>query len=1337
MAAKIKRLFYNFILVSVLAVLTVLTILGSTGVTALSLDQEVRCGLPEHTHTDDCYLDGVLLCKEKAHAHSTNCYLVLLKDNDINWLLQTMQSNEEKSLEGVLDSAMGQALVLNESLTDELPLDLTGQDISELNNTITKNNIEPAVVLNENLREDAYLSYSPGVSTMAVGDRANTGNRAVNFYILLDGKITLIGSGNLTNSNPDYYSYANTVKMYTDTVVTDLTTSDINRTYYFRYNTDGDISAASKFDDDATYSNSNVCFNNVSAARYTILCTRSGSFWNRTYNPVEFFTVTLNYSNLGADIPNQTVYVQSGMASGLSLSDEFWWRDAAGNLVTGLPGTITGTTTLYAHPKEYTAVFRDEHGDQLGPSYTGMPTNGRLSVTLPSLEGTGREGWYWVEEGTDGSVYYESDGTQIVYITRNTTFVVVPNTYTLTLITDTGQAITHTVPYRGTLTLDTLPDGWSWVDQEGKRYSPGDKITLITSDMTFTAASRIVNVYYDVNFPSGAVNLVDSVPKIYGTNSTTATDLALGGKSLTILDLTSRTARREISSSNKESVTYYFKGWKVVGSDIILPPDTNVSWSDLQNYIDSNGEIRFQGVWVEGARLTSATFFVRFDSAAVDINGNITSQPVENYTPEVFNTYVGGIDSTWSDSQIKQEYEIADTTTDNSYTADQKIRALYGEKTSGMWLYDFPSDDYIFSYLKDYLAKNPGKKLTYDGEAVDPNQLNHDYYAIRWYVCKLEGSSWHVDGKVYRKEGSVTVDKVFGGDDTVLQMEKDGFYILAENGVLDADGNFAPYQKTNSKFKEYLLVVNKNGADALRSKYPDAQILIFDSETESAHHYEWIITGLETGEYWHIEEFPVAIPGYSCYAEYSVYDTNGFFTAIAEYGTRASVIGKTFALDEDPDQGLMVDFHNYYYPNETILIKKEDGKTGSPIGGAVFELWQNGNRLTFNYNEFTGQYERDEAGNGAFAQIVTSIDGFSVISTTGFSYDYGDVVVKEVLPPAGYDPAPDITVGQDENGTVVIKDIAGKPPDEWSIIAEVPSSDALVVKNYAAEFISVTVEKVWNTNTPADSVVVVLQANGQHAAALFPGMADAQITLSAGGLWQHTWTDLPRYANGQLVQWGVKEIVIGGKPTLSDGVTFANWTVTYSPGVGTDADDDGDVDNWKFTVINSQKRLQMIITKVGTDGKLLPGSIFSLEQVELVNSVWQPVAGTAANTQTTDANGMLTFDNLTADVYYRLMEVQASDGYYITFNPVIITMDSDGNIRRVLDDGTLAELYDPVIQITGPFNIRVVNLQMTALPETGGIGTYVYMQSGCLLMLSAVALLLYKRKRRKEGTDTS
>ena len=1336
MAAKLKRLFYKLILTAALVLLTVMTVSGLTAENTIALEQQVRCGLPEHSHTEACYLDGVLLCKMSAHNHTENCYMVLLQDNDVNWLLQTIDESDHKSLEGVLDSAVGQALVLNDDLPNEPPLELSSQDISSLNDTIEDNAIEPAVVLNENLRADTYLNYSPGVSTLSVGDSAVTSGRVLNMYIQLDGRITLIGTADLVDSSQDYITEANLVRAYTDEVVTELTTGNSGSTYFFRYNTSGNVANISQFNSDAGHSGNNVRFGTSSGPRYTILCTRSGTSWNRTYTPVPFYTVTLDYSNCSKE--NQIVYVQSGRSSGLTLSDEYYWYDADGKQITALPNSITQTTTVYAYPKEYSAFFRNEYGDQLCPTFTGYLTNGRLAVTLPSLAGTNRDGWYWVEQGTDGSVYYKSDGAEVVYITDDTTFIATPNKYTVTLITDTGQTITHTVPYRGSLTLDDLPGGWLWVDANGTQYSPGDEITLVNSNLQFQAASRIVNVYYNVNFPSGAVSAVDSVPTIYGTTSATTTEIALGGKSITILDLTSRTARRQISSSNKESVTYYFKGWQPEGTSVILPPDTTVSWSDLEGFINANDQIRLQGVWVEGARLTSATFFVRFDSAAVDINGNITSQPTENYTPEVFNTYVGGIDASWSESEIKKTYEIADTTADNSYTADQTIRALYGEKANGMWLYDFPTDDYIFSYLKDYLAKNTGKQLTYDGEAVNPDQLNHDYYAIRWYVCKLEGSSWHIDGKVYKKEGVVTVDKQFGGDDTVLQAEKDGFYILAENGSLDADGNFIPYEPSDPRFKEYLLVVNQKGADALQREYPHAQVLIFDSETDSAHHYEWLITGLEMGEYWKIEEVPVEIPGYSCYAEYSVYDTNGSYTAIAEYGTRASVIGKTFALDEDPDQGLMVDFRNYYYPIETIVIKKEDGKTGKPIGGAVFELWQNGNRLSFNYNEETGQYERVQFGSGTFNQIVTTDDGFSVISTTGFSYDYGDVVVKEVLSPPGYDPAPDITVGKNEEGSVIIRDIAGKPPDQWDIIAKVPSNDALVVKNYAAEFISVTAEKVWNTNAPADSVVVVLQANNQHAAALFPGMADAQVTLNGGNRWQHTWTDLPRYANGKMVTWGVKEIIIGGKPTLADGVTFANWTVTYSPGLGTDADGDGDIDNWKFIVTNSQKRLQLIVTKVGTDGKVLPDSIFSLEQVELVGDIWQTVAGTATNTQVTGANGMLTFDNLTADIYYRLTEVQATNGYYITFNPVVITMDGDGNIKRVLDDGSLAELFDPVIQITGPFNIRVVNLEMTRLPETGGIGTYVYMQSGCLLIfLSAISLLLYKRKRRKEEQDTS
>ncbi|MBQ6706152.1 MAG: Cna B-type domain-containing protein [Clostridia bacterium] len=1330
-----KRLFYKLILTALFLTLTWVTVLGIAVEDTLSMEQQVRCGFTEHTHTDKCYLNGLLLCKQKAHTHSENCYLVLLQDNDINRLLHTVEHSADKSLEGVLNSAMGQALVLNEELAQEpTPLVLSSQDIGTLNDTIEDNGIQPAVVLNENLGADNYLTYSPDLSPLAVGDQADSSNRAVNFYVMLDGKITLIGSDVLENANPDYYSYANTVAMYTDQLETSLTTNNINSTYYFRYNRNGSVDATSDFGSDATYGSNNVRFGNYSDARYVLLCTRQRNFFTYTYTAVPFYTVTLDYRNTGTDTATQRVYVQSGRSSGLALTDEFWWYDENGTLVSELPDAITETTTLYAHSKSYTVNFEDADGNEVASPQDGMPENGLLTVTLPTV--AGKENWYWVDKSSGGEVYYRTGET--VQVAGSTVFVLTPESFTVTLVYDTGQVRSRTVGYRETFVFDTLPDGWMWSDEGGIRYLSGEQSPPIMQNITYRATSREVAVYYNVNFPAGAVNVVDEVPTIAGTTAGTLTDTAKGGVPLIIRDLTSRTARRQISNSNLESVTYYFKGWQVVGTDVMLLPDASISWKELSGYIAENGTVSLQGVWDEGGRYNSASFFVRFDSAAVDTGGNITSQPSENYTPELFNTHVGGIDTSLSDQEIREKYEIADETSENSYIGDQAIRAMYGEKATGAWFYDFPSDEYVFSYLKEYLANNPGKSLTYEGKAVDPAQLNHDYYEIRWYVFKLEGSSWHVDGKVLKKEGVVAVEKVFGGDDTVLQAEKDGFYILAENGTLDENGEFVPYPHNGDLFKEYLLVVNDKGAAALRNQYPDAEILVFTSEGENHHRYRWVIEGVELGEFWHIEEFPVEIPGYSCYAEYTAYDTDGHHTAIAEYGTRAKVIGKTFALDEDPDQGLMVDFHNYYYPVETIVIKKEDGKTGRPIGGAAFELWQNGQRMTFNYNETTGQYERDEGDRGAVTRITTSLDGYSVIATTGFSYEYGDVEIKEVVSPAGYDPAPVITIGKDVNGHILIKDIEGKSAEQWSDIAEVPNDDVLVVKDYAAEYISVTVEKVWNTGSPADSVVMVLQANGQNAAALFPGMANVQTTLSGANAWKYTWTNLPRYANGEMVTWGVKEIVIGGKPTLADGVTFANWTVTYAPGVAADTDGDGDVDNWKFTVINAQKRIQMILTKVGTDGKILPGSVFTLEQVELVNGVWKPVTGTLVNTQTTDSNGMLTFDNLTADVYYRLTEIKASDGYYVTVPPTVLTMDADGNIKRVLDDGTLAQLYDPVIEVTGPFNIRVTNLQMTALPETGGSGTNRYIQSGGMLMLlSALALWIYKNNRRKEGTDTS
>ena len=62
MRAKLRSLFYKFILASVVLLLVVLTAMGSVAINAVALDQNARCGLEEHTHTELCYLGDVLIC---------------------------------------------------------------------------------------------------------------------------------------------------------------------------------------------------------------------------------------------------------------------------------------------------------------------------------------------------------------------------------------------------------------------------------------------------------------------------------------------------------------------------------------------------------------------------------------------------------------------------------------------------------------------------------------------------------------------------------------------------------------------------------------------------------------------------------------------------------------------------------------------------------------------------------------------------------------------------------------------------------------------------------------------------------------------------------------------------------------------------------------------------------------------------------------------------------------------------------------------------------------------------------------------------------------------------
>lgn len=73
-----KRI-WLFVALGVLLLLSVFRALGFV-TEALALEQQPRCGMTEHLHTESCYINDVLVCRQKAHTHSDSCYPLLLAD---------------------------------------------------------------------------------------------------------------------------------------------------------------------------------------------------------------------------------------------------------------------------------------------------------------------------------------------------------------------------------------------------------------------------------------------------------------------------------------------------------------------------------------------------------------------------------------------------------------------------------------------------------------------------------------------------------------------------------------------------------------------------------------------------------------------------------------------------------------------------------------------------------------------------------------------------------------------------------------------------------------------------------------------------------------------------------------------------------------------------------------------------------------------------------------------------------------------------------------------------------------------------------------------------------
>lgn len=1151
----------------------------------LALEQEVRCGIPAHSHSTECYKGTRRICGMEEHHHGRNCYLILLEDNNINDLLVQMAAMTDNSLESVIGRTVDNALVYNTDLTSPLAAGSTLSDVAALNRTVAENNVQPSVVFNENIQ----LASTSSNDTL--------------------------GAALPTATQPQASTGSSTY------AIGDVTTESGWANYYIRINSS---------------------WTSVGTLQYELV-TSSSWLGGTRYTARE------------------------------SVSD-----------ILALYNGVLGTNLKQNEVRFYVSTSATQQGNQISPN------NGMLVYANSS------------------SSYTSATQPRYIRMTRNNGQNL--DFYTVTLEHADGD---KTVAYVRSGESFTLPSGAMW-KENGKEYNGGTTIQNITSARTFYSETyveeMILSLQYNVRFPDleNENIIVDTTPTLQGSAASSTTETVTEGSFTRIKGVSDSDVIGAIENSGTgQHRAIHFMGWRVGSSDTILSPGTGLSWDELSTYSGGRDSLTLNGVWEYDA-LQTVSFFIRYDSVAVDTNGNITSQDSNKYTNEVYAAFFMGVDTSLSSTTLSEMYLVADSA-DNSYTADQTIRALYGQKAEGVWFTSFPKDEDIFELLKPYAKTGNLQVATNTGtEVITTDQLNANYCSIRWYVLKCQDDAWHVDGRLVKKEGILDITKTFAGNAAAITAAKNNFSITVTN------------KKTNDV---YTLRLTGSSADD-----PSAPYSVKDGV------YRWRIKGLTYNDPITITEHPGNAPNVIVHSDYRVVDTYGSRSTTGT-GQTLDVLASTVATDMDEWYPLTVNFTNIYHNTDSIIIKKEDDRTGNPLGGAVFQLLQRGQVMRFTYDSATNSYLYDP--NGELTSLSGSTNGYYELNITNFSYTQGSIVVKELVAPNGYTRIDDIIIGYshipialEATPTDVAAAAMATPSDiplmpidgelpEVQLLSNSPMAEyrsgLLIIRN-STDNTSVTVNKQWNCSD-ADwrPVTMQLMANGAPVTSLLSNVQLTQVLTAENG-WSATWGDLPLYANGQPITWSVKEIKIGDETHLGD-YTFVNWLVQYGPAVETKADD-GRVTNTAFTVTNDTYRTLLYVVKTDTGGVThLGGAVFTLERMRgaEVDSSFTP------RQDITDANGTITFDNLEHGDY-RLSEIQSPAGYEKMDQPIYLTLHLDGTVS--VQDHPYAKPGDSA------YTVRVVNRMMRPLPATGGPGTAAFYFMGLLLIAGALISLPLRGKCR-------
>ena len=368
-----------------------------------------------------------------------------------------------------------------------------------------------------------------------------------------------------------------------------------------------------------------------------------------------------------------------------------------------------------------------------------------------------------------------------------------------------------------------------------------------------------ITVIYNIDISEQATGLGEdflydgiSVPTIH--NSNTYTVKIDNPDSITLESISSKFVTpydNNTTYNTKDRSVLEFKGWKVKKNSNVIKEGTVLKWNQLLSYAE-DGVVNLSTSWECKENYQYVNFYLNYCSVALDINGNITHQDPNEFTPSLWASAIGNPSTEFGN--------IADETADNSYTANKKIRALEGEKSDkSLFIYQIPSDEYIFEQLKQYASN-----ISIDGESIPVDKLNSDHFEVRWYVFKLQQDCWHIDGKLVRREGKMVINKEFRGSKSVIELVTG--YSFNSGTFLDTD-YYIELKTANSNSELFL-------KDAEMKKNIDSK-LNEKGETEEEYilNFTWIVD-VKYGIKYSISEKNYLIQNHNTETTHKIIDPN-------------------------------------------------------------------------------------------------------------------------------------------------------------------------------------------------------------------------------------------------------------------------------------------------------------------------------------------------------------------------------------------------------------------------------------------------------------------------------